>query len=418
MNKIQVWLKNPIIAGSLVMIVGANLGSVLNYFYHFVIGRLLGPANYGELAVLFSVLVLLSIIPSSSGLVIIKFIAISKDSKEISGLISFFRSIILTISVGVLILGVVFSSWIGNFLNIEQPTLFILVIVGFLISNLAFVNKSVLQGLVRFKAFVFTVLFENTLKLGLGVLFVSIGWSVFGAMVGLVLAYIAGWLMSWWLIRQYHDSTTFNVKKFKSVIYFTIPVFVQSITTTSLFTADMILVKHFFTAYEAGIYAAISALAKIVLFASGPVGAVMFPWIAKKQSRNENYWNIFDISMGLTVLICLGLLGIYYFLPFLAIQSLYGSAYFGGASLLFMIGLSLSLLTISMLLINFFLSIGKTWIVILPIIAAISQIVGINLWHQNLVEVINVSIIVCGGLLIGLLMYLSFFRYMAREIEK
>jgi hypothetical protein len=47
-----------------------------------------------------------------------------------------------------------------------------------LIGNLAFVNKSALQGLVRFREFVMIGLFENSLKLLLGVLFVWIGWSV------------------------------------------------------------------------------------------------------------------------------------------------------------------------------------------------------------------------------------------------
>ena len=92
---------------SLLTIIGTNLASVLNYFYHFVIGRLLGPANYGELATLISVLVLLSIIPSSSGLVIIKFIATSKDAKEIGCLIKFFRSIILFTGFGCQLLNIV-----------------------------------------------------------------------------------------------------------------------------------------------------------------------------------------------------------------------------------------------------------------------------------------------------------------------
>lgn len=410
-KQVKIWLQNPIISGSLIMIIGTNLASVLNYFYHFVIGRLLGPANYGELATLISVLVLLSIIPSSSGLVIIKFIATSKDAKEIGGLIKFFQSIILFTGIAVLLFGFIFLRWINDFLKIEQPLLFALVIIGFLITNLAFVNKSVLQGLVRFKAFVWTGLFENSLKLVLGVVFVWMGWSVFGAMTGLILAYSGGWLVSWWLIKDYKDTDKFDISKYRSVIYFTFPVFVHSISTISLYTSDIILVKHFFSSYEAGIYAAVSSLAKIILFASGPVGAVMFPWIAKKQSRNEDYWQIFDMSMYLTILICVSLLGVYKFFPSLAIQSLFGSAYIAGSTFLFLIGFAISLLTLSMLIINFFLSVGKTWVVVLPSIAAIIQVVGINIWHGSLTEVLIVSIVINGTLLMALFSRLFIFRF-------
>lgn len=392
------------------MILGTNFASALNYLYHFILGRMLGPSSYGELAVLFSVLVLLSIVPSSFGLVIIKFIAISKDNKEIYSLIILFRNIIFILGVAILIIGSVFSNNVGNFLKIAEPQLFILVIASFLIGNLAFVNKSALQGLVRFREFVMIGLFENSLKLLLGVLFVWIGWSVFGALIGLFIAYCGGWLMSWCFIREFKAVSSFSVKKLREVIYFTIPVIVQSVSTTSLFSADMILVKHYFSAHDAGIYAAVASLSKIVLFASGPVGAVMYPWIAKNKANDTSYWSIFYMSLVLTILICGGILLFYFVAPMVAIKGLFGENYFAGGSILFIFGLSMSLLTVSMFLINFFLSVGRTWVVVLPLLAAISQIIGINIWHDSLGTVVNVSLLVFGCLLMSLFCCLGFRR--------
>lgn len=403
-------LKNPIITGSIVMIVGTNFGSALNYLYHFILGRMLGPSSYGELAALFSVLVLLSIVPSSFGLVIIKFIAISKDNKEIYSLILLFRNIIFILGITILVFGSIFSNSVGDFLKIAQPQLFVLIIASFLIGNLAFVNKSALQGLVRFKQFVITGLFENSLKLLLGVLFVWIGWSVFGALIGLFIAYCGGWLMSWWFIREFKSVTNFSVKKLREVVYFTIPVIVQSVSTTSLFSADMILVKHYFSSHDAGIYAAVASLSKIVLFASGPVGAVMYPWIAKNKANNTSYWNIFYMSLILTILICGGILLFYFVAPLVAIKGLFGENYFAGGSILFTFGLSMSFLTVSMFLINFFLSVGRTWVVVLPSVAAVGQIIGINIWHDSLEAVVGVSLLVFGCLLMSLVCCFLFRR--------
>jgi hypothetical protein len=60
----------------------------------------------------------------------------------------------------------------------------------------------------------------------------------------------------------------------------------------------------------------------------------------------------------------------------------------------------------SSLLVNFYLSIRKTKIVILPVLAALSQVVFIWIFHQDIAQVIWVSIIVLGLLFAALLLYL------------
>lgn len=68
----------------------------------------------------------------------------------------------------------------------------------------------------------------------------------------------------------------------------------------------------------------------------------------------------------------------------------------------------MSLFTFSSLLINYSLSLGRTKVVLLPLFAALIQIVVISIFHQSLFQVITVSILVIALLFASLLIYLSF----------
>src|SRR3989344_3115162 len=88
--KIPNILKHPLLQGSLVMVLGSNLFNLGQFIYHFIAGRYLGKAHYGDLAVIISVLGFISIIQLSVGLTIVKFIAAAKSEKEVSNLAKWF----------------------------------------------------------------------------------------------------------------------------------------------------------------------------------------------------------------------------------------------------------------------------------------------------------------------------------------
>ncbi len=63
------------------------------------------------------------------------------------------------------------------------------------------------------------------------------------------------------------------------------------------------------------------------------------------------------------------------------------------APLLFIMGLFIAFLTMSNLLVNFFLSIDLPRVVILPFIVAVLQIISIWFFHNSLSQVIMISTI-------------------------
>lgn len=405
MKKIFNLITHPLFSGSAIMMVGSNATNFINYVYHLVMGRLLGPSNYGDLAALFSIIGLISIIPTSLSLVIIKYISSSRTEEDIEGIVRWFDKKIFLAAVSFFLLILILTPYTSSFLNIQNNLLITLMGAAFLFSIPSLFNRSVLQGLLRFKQMLISILVETSLKLFVGVLLVYLGFSVGGAVAALVVATCAGWVLSRIAITDYIKKEKVKLPQVRAFFLYSVPVLIQSIAMTSIYSTDLIMVKHFFSSHEAGIYASLSTLGKIIFFGAGPIGAVMFPLVAKKQSRGENYVKVFNYSLLLTIILSVAITVVYWLFPEIAIRTLYGSLYLEGANLLVWFGIFITLFTLSSLFVAYNLSMGKTLVVIIPSIVAILQIVGIWIYHYDLMIVITISVLVNALLLILLLIY-------------
>ncbi len=139
-------IKHPLFSGSTIMIVGLNSASVINYLYHFLMGRMLGPASYGELVSLISVIGLLGIIPGSINLVIVKYISSAKSNQEISNVISWFRSKVFLISLVFSIAVLIVSPTIASFLHIQNTFYVVLIAISLFFALQAGFSRSILQA--------------------------------------------------------------------------------------------------------------------------------------------------------------------------------------------------------------------------------------------------------------------------------
>lgn len=399
---------HPLFSGSAIMIIGSNSVSFFSYLYHLVMGRMLGPAGYGELAAIISLIGLLGIIPASLNLVVIKYISIAKNDREIAALINWMKRKTLLASLIFSLVIFIASPFISSFLNINKIYYLILVAVSFLFSIQNLLNRSILQGLLKFKEMVVSMLIENVSKLLVSIFLVYLGFQVGGAVVGFFISIIIGWYITKSYLR-YHSKNGHQFKiDSRQILLFSVPVLIQSLSITSIYSSDVILVKHFFSSHDAGIYASLSTLGKIIFFGSGPIGAVMFPLVSRRNAEGRPSERIFLYSFLATLLLSLFIIAIYFWIPTLAIKLLYGSAYLEFSNLLVWFGFFIALFTLSSLLVNYSLSLGRNKVVLLPLCAAILQVIAILLFHQTLYIVVLISTFVSALLLVSLLIYSSY----------
>lgn len=417
MKKIKDLIKHPLFSGSAILMVGSMVSNVINYVYHLLMGRILGPVDYGVLASLFSIFYIIGIIPSSGSFAITKFIASAKNEKELGETFKGIKKFVFKLSIILTLVFLISTPFIAKFLNIDNIFLVLLLAPVLFFNLLTLVNQATSQGRINFFGYVVPGIVSSAGKLVFGLMLVYLGYSVFGAMVGIAIAVILTFIVS---LKYVKDIDAKKMKSFFSIkpfLKYALPVLLQSLAFTSFFTMDLILVKHFLTAYQAGLYAALSTLGKIIYFAVSPITSAMFPIVSKKKASGEKYSHIFTISLIATLLVSLAIVVVYYFLPNLAIGILYGKDYLVVSKELFWMGMSMFFYTACYTIVNYLLSIGITKVVAIPLFASIAQIVGIYFVHGSILEVIRVSLFVMLGMFMVLISYLMYNRLLEDEKE-
>lgn len=403
------WVRiNQLVSGSLIIFIGTAVANFGNYLYHLLMGRMLGPVNYGILSSLISLNYFLGVPIGSLNLLIVREVASLKSDR--AKLTSFYWWIFDKAAKGMIIGGgLVFflSFFLAVWLKIESPFWVMVVLFAGLIGFLATVNLSFLQALFEFIRLGGLNILNTFLKLFLAVFLVYLGWGVLGAILPLLLTAILILFFSFLLVRQFLAGERIEFKE-RGVWQYLGPVFLFNLAHTSLYSSDVVLARRFLSPEEAGFYAALSMLGKIIFFAVSPVVRVMFPLVSERHANGKSYRRIFFLSIILILTITFFISGVYLFFPRLVVSLLFGKNYLPIIPYLkFFIPIFL-FFTLSFVFLNYFLSVKKTKLVGIYLLAAVSQFVLILFFHKNLLEIALVFLIVVSFLFVFLLFYYLF----------
>lgn len=400
---------HPLFSGSMIMIIGSNFANFIAYIYHLIVGRILGPSAYGELTATIATLGLFSTAFTFLGLVIVKFVS-SADDKEKPNLYSWFSKRFLIIGILLFMIFIPLSTTLSKFLHLDIKITYLIAPILF-VSLLNVLYKSFLQGLMRFGVVVLLSNLELTSRLVIGLILIFFGLSTFGGVLGIFGGGVLSTMLAAYYLRDFrkkNEKEVFNGSG--KVIRYALPVLVISLANISLISTDVILAKHFLNAGDAGIYASLSTLGKIIFYGTSPISSVMFPIVSRRHAKGMSNKKILYLSLTLTIIVAFGLLSLYVLIPKVMINILYGSKFIGGTSYLIWFGVFLTLYTFANLIISFYLSLNRLKITLLPVTFAILQILGITIFHKNIIEIVSVSIAATTLLLISLLIYFTYER--------
>jgi O-antigen/teichoic acid export membrane protein len=340
----------------------------------------------------------------------VKFISSAKDAKERNTFYTTIKKTILYLAIALSLLIVAISPVATNFLHLDSVLSVALVGPILFFSLITLVNQSTSQGLLKFWGIVGPNLTSSLGKLTFGVLFVYLGYSLTGAIFGVVISAFMAYVLSISIVKGEVNITNFDPKILIPFTKYALPVLGQALAFTSLFTVDVILVKHYFPSQEAGLYAAVSMLGKIIYFAASPIIHVMFPVVSQKKSDGKNYDQVFFISLAATSAIAYGIVVFYKLFPEFTTGLLYGSQYLSASIYLVWMGMFTATYTVCSLLVNFALSLGKTKVVLIPMLVSLLQVFLISIYHNDLFQVIKISTSLVFVLLVSLLLFLGYYR--------
>jgi len=395
------------LGGSFVTVLGSLLAGFLGYLYHLLMGRLLGPSDYGVLASLLSLLYVFSVPTATFSLVVTKFSADLKKSRsflEKTEKKSLLFSLIFFLLFGAL------TPLIASFLHLQAllPIIFIglCLALGFLVTF----KGAILQGRLNFVPLAVGGTANAAVKLLLGIIFVYFGLGINGAIFPMVI----GAIFSYFYFRHFLTSKEAMVKKEssspklanKEIWGYAKPIFFFTLSFALLYSLDVIFARHFLAPQEAGWYGALSTLGKIIYFLVSPLSLVLFPMASQKKSRQEKSDRLFRFSFFLAVLIAVFLTAAYFLFPNLILRVFYGAEFLPASAYLGLFGVFLSFYSLAYFLGNFLLSQEKTKpVALLPFLALLLQVVLILFFHESILAILGASIFACGLLFLSFLVY-------------
>lgn len=406
-NVIRNVTSHSLARNSAIVFAGSMTANVFAYIYHFCMGRLLGPSGYGELSSLLSLLYIFTVPLLVAQTVLVKFVSGFKAHGELSQAKSLFVSVtklFLLFCLFGLPVAVIVSPWVTAFLHLPSAVLFILLYILFVFSLLSIPTISILQGYQRFTWVSIFVAGAVLVKLVLSIPFAKQG--VYGVLVAAIIASIIVYTLYFiplrFMIRIKSKPTNLT---FRDMFGFTVPTLLTTLGITSLFSTDIILVRHFFSADTAGMYAALAILGKIIFYASSAVALVLFPVVAERTAQKKKAKKLIWTAIAGVSLMSAGLTFFYFLFPEIIIRLLFGNAYTGAKTLLGIFGMFLALFSVGNIIVTACLALGRTRIWTVPILCALVQIIVISLFHATIRGVILLNIAVSLTLVVGSLGY-------------
>ena len=406
-KKLRAVASHPLARGSAIVFSGTMLSNVIAYAYHLVIGRILGPEKYGELASLFSLSYLLNVPGLVVQNVIAKYVATynaTGDDGKVKSLIVTVTKWLAVVSLVSVLVSIPLYKNISDYLHVQSPWYVFYILVASVVFFLATVITGTLQG---YKKFTDLMIFGNIgiiLRLTGGVIgaFYGVGATAFANMITAILAYILSFIPIRFMRRVKVVQTKLSVK---TISEYGLPSLLCILGITSLYSTDVMLVKHYFSAFDAGMYAALAMMGKVIFFAGSSVAYVLFPVVAERNATGTRSHALIYTSLFIVAGISLGLTIGYYLFPKIALQLLFGSSYLAASSYLGMFGIFITFFSLSNVLTTVLLGLGRTQIWVMLFVATLSQIIGVSIYHQTLAQVIQVNIAVCITLFLSLLLY-------------
>jgi len=365
-----------------------------NYLYNLILGRILGPAQFSDAAVLITFLLVLSFMAMTFQLVTAKFsILFKNETYKIFISKTYEYAIIVGVLIGVLI--VLFSNQLQQVFNTSSSNMFTIFGIGVPLYFLMSVNRGVFQGKKQLKSLSITYQTEmlSRLLITLALLFFFKIQSSIVIAIGVLISFCFGLVPFNFKNINLKTTYVFKVSQYKQVRSFFIITAFYEFTQIIINNSDILLVKHYFDAYQAGLYASLALIGRIVYFVAWMFVMLLLPNVVQlKKEGKATAPILFKYVAYIAVIATVIVIGCVLF-PELAITLLFGDCYLEIAPLLWKYAFATGLFAISNIFAYYYLSLDRYVPVVLSGIFGLLQIGLVICFHNSLDQVVQMQIV-------------------------
>ncbi len=293
-------LHSRIVSGSFILLSGSSLTTAINLTYNIIVAQFIGPRGFGQATVVYTILTLISAVTLSFQIVSAKVVARQKSPEEGAGAYRKVHRSAWAVGILIALLLLIFQRSIADYLNLPSP-----ILVALLASGAAFYvplgsRRGYTQGTYGFRRLATNVVVEGAVRLGGSFLLISLGLGVEGVIAANAAAVAVAYLaIAPKLVGKVPSALRFSYlfrETSQAMIFFSGQVLINN--------CDIVLVKHFFASQEAGLYAAVAMVGRVIFSFSSAVVNSMFPLVA--GTRDEERKDLRVIATSLLLVLSTG----------------------------------------------------------------------------------------------------------------
>ena len=293
-------LHKRIVAGSLVLLSGSSLTTAINLLYNILVARFIGPKGFGQATVVYTILTLISAVTLSFQIVSAKVMARQTSPEAGAGAYRLFHRSAWVVGLFIALFLILFQKPIAVYLNLSSPMLVALLALGAGFYVPLGSRRGYIQGTYGFRRLATNLVVEGAVRLAGSFLLILLGLGVEGVIAANAAAVaVAYFSIAPRLVGRAPTSVLYSQalrETFQAMIFFAGQVLINN--------CDIVLVKHFFAADEAGLYAAVAMVGRVIFAFSSAVVNSMFPLVA--GTRDEDRKDIRVIVTSLLLVLATG----------------------------------------------------------------------------------------------------------------
>jgi len=406
MQKIKELLRSKMASASALLMLSMTVVNAGNYIYNLIMGRWLGPSLFADLSLIVTLLLVVTFLSAPIQMTAARYSAIHAadgDTKTLASLRRFIWFVSLSLGLALTVFFTALAPALKDFFHTQSSLSFVIFGAALPFAMLQAVERGMLQGRTNFKVLAISYQVEMWSRLFVSILLVALGLSVNGAVIGVSLSFFFTWLAARSAVTGLDSKESISKDLRVELLAFAAPVLASQIGQILINNSDVILVKRFFETSEAGKYAALALIGRIVFFATWSVVTTMFPIVAQKQKQGEPHGHLLWVSLGIVAGVSTPIVLLTLLAPQWVVSILFGEKYLDVANLLWLYALATSLYAMANVVVNYRLSLGMGRETGFAIAAGVAQVLGVVLFHQTLAQVVFVQVVVMALLFFSLL---------------
>ncbi len=291
-------LRARVLSGSMVMLVSSAFVGGMNLIYNLAIAHELGADGFGHASAVYTVLMLLSSVTLSFQLLCSKFVAKNDSVPEKIAIYRYLLRKAWLYGVGIGLALFFSSSLISGYLNLPTHNFIVMLAVATVFYIPLGVRRGFMQGMYDFRHLASNFVLEVIVKLGGAILFLVFGFRV----SGVIAAIVASVILAYFFSKPHRDLVTDSAASLPAALGEGVQASVFFVGQVIINNLDIILVKHFFPPTEAGVYAAVALVGRVVYMLSWSVVSSMFPFSAGVRSEERDGRAVLGTALLLVIL--------------------------------------------------------------------------------------------------------------------